>query len=376
MSAVHLHHICLLVLPVFCYNKNMKILLTQFHYKKDYKPVEAAGAALLYAVLAFPSLVYLGIVTARNFLYKKRILKTYRPHPYTISVGNLTTGGTGKTPLTAEIANYFSKKGDFPAILSRGYGGELSNKEVNVISDGVNINFSAKEAGDEPFWLAQHCPKTAVLTCSSRVKAAKYAKDKLHCTKLILDDGYQHRKIERDLNILVVDSEKQFSNGCVLPLGALREPVSEIKRADKIVVVNKSPNDKRAKAYSRFLKKKYDKPSFVCSMMPDSVYNIISHESIDDSKAVIAFSAIAQPEQFYKYLRRFDVMAVKDFPDHHIYTKADLNELKALMKKHHATAMVTTEKDAVKLREFVSDNDAIFALKLRPVVDLKGLLDE
>lgn len=357
---------------------DIKVLLTQFHYKKkgDYKPLEAVGAAVLYAGLALPSLVYLCIVQTRNFLYKKKILKTYRPHQYTISVGNLTTGGTGKTPVTAEIANYFSKKGDFPAILSRGYGGELSNKDVNVISDGENINFSAKEAGDEPFWLAQHCPKSAVLTCSSRAKAAKYAKDRLHCTKLILDDGFQHRKIERDLNILVVDSEKQFSNGCVLPLGALREPVSQIKRADRIVVVNKNFNDKKAKTYARFLRKKYNKLSFVCSMVPDSVYNIANDEPIDDSKAVIAFSAIAQPEQFYKYLRRFDVMFTKDFPDHHIYTKDDLKLLKSLMQKYNAQAMITTEKDAVKLKEIASPQDEIYALKLKPELDLKGLLDE
>ena len=177
-------------------------------------------------------------VKIRNFLYNKNILKTYNPHTYTVSVGNLTTGGTGKTPITSEIANYFAKKGDYPAILSRGYGGKIPNIEVNVVSDGTSINYTAQEAGDEPVWLAKHCPACAVLTCASRVKAAKFAKNKLHCTKLILDDGYQHRKIGRDLNILVVDSEKQFSNGLVLPLGALREPVSEIKRADKVIIVN------------------------------------------------------------------------------------------------------------------------------------------
>lgn len=355
---------------------DLKVLLTQFHYKKDYKPSEMLQAGVLYALLALPSIAYLLVVQTRNFLYKKKIIKTYRPHQYTISVGNLTTGGTGKTPVTAEIANYFSKKGDLPAILSRGYGGKLSNKDVNVISDGTSINYTALEAGDEPYWLAQHCLKSAVLTCSSRAKAAKFAKDKLHCTKLILDDGYQHRKIERDLNILVVDSEKQFSNGCVLPLGALREPVSEIKRADRIVVVNKNFNDKKAKTFARFLRKKYNKPSFVCSMVPDSVYNIADHSLIDEAKAVIAFSAIAQPEQFYKYLRRYDVMFTKDFPDHHIYTKDDLVMLKKLMEKYNAQAMITTEKDAVKLKEIASCEDEIYALKLKPELDLKGLLDE
>ena len=355
---------------------NIKILLTKFHYKKNYTPAEAIGAACLYALLALPALVYFIIIKIRNFLYRKKILKTFRPHHYTISVGNLTTGGTGKTPITAEIANYFVKKGEYPAILSRGYGGELSNKEVNVISNGEKINYEAKQSGDEPYWLAQHCKGAAVLTCSSRIKAAQFAKKELHCTKLILDDGYQHQKLERDLNILVVDSEKQFSNGCVLPLGALREPLSEIKRADKIVVVNKNFNDKKARTFARYLRKKYHKPSFVCSMEPDEIYNIITGKPLDEAKAVIAFSAIAQPEQFYKFLRRFEVMETKDFPDHHIYTESDLRELGVLKNKYGAEAMITTEKDAVKLKEIATDKDEIYALKLKPALNLKGLLDE
>lgn len=355
----------------------MKVFLTELHYKKDFTFLEGFTAGLAYIVLAVPSLFYLCAVKTRNFLYKKNILKTYKPHTYTISVGNLTTGGTGKTPITAEIANYFSKKGDYPAILSRGYGGKLSNKEVNIVSDGMSINFSAQQAGDEPVWLAKHCPKTAVLTCASRVKSAKFAKNTLHCTKLILDDGFQHQKLGRDLNILVVDSEKQFSNGCVLPLGALREPVSEIKRADRIIVVNKNYNDKKAKTFARYLKKKYSIPSYVCSMLPDEVYDIKNQDnSIDETQAVIAFSAIAQPEQFYKYLRRYDVLATRDFPDHHIYTKEDIEELRSLMKKYDAKYMITTEKDAVKLKEILDKDGEIFALKLKPVLDLKGLLDE
>ena len=273
--------------------KDLKVLLTDFHYKKEFTPVENITAGVLYTVLGLPSAVYWAVAKTRNFLYKKRILKSYKSPLYTISVGNITTGGTGKTPITAEIANYLAKKGGFPAILSRGYGGKLNNKNVNVISDGLTINHTAIEAGDEPFWLSKHCKNTAVLTCSSRVKSAKFAKENLNCTALILDDGFQHLKLQRDLNILVVDSEKKFSNGCMLPLGALREPLSSIKRADKIVVVNKSFNDKKAKAYARFLRKKYSIPVFVCSMVPDEIYNIKTNEKLSDSAAVIAFSAIS-----------------------------------------------------------------------------------
>lgn len=355
--------------------KDIKVLLTDFHYKKEFTPVEKITAGVLYTVLGLPSAVYWAVAKTRNFLYKKRILKSYKSPLYTISVGNITTGGTGKTPITAEIANYLAKKGGFPAILSRGYGGKLNNKNVNVISDGLTINHTAIEAGDEPFWLSKHCKNTAVLTCSSRVKSAKFAKENLNCTALILDDGFQHLKLQRDLNILVVDSEKKFSNGCMLPLGALREPLSSIKRADKIVVVNKSFNDKKAKAYARFLRKKYSIPVFVCSMVPDEIYNIKTNEKLSDSAAVIAFSAIGQPEQFYKFLRGYDVVGTQDFPDHHIYTKEDLDTLYKLKEKYVAQALITTEKDAVKLKEIAPENTDIYALKLKPVLDLKGLLE-
>lgn len=354
----------------------MKVFLTKFHYKKNFSIIEKVLYFPLYVLLALPTIAYWSITKTRNFLYKKDILKKYNPKIYTISVGNLTTGGTGKTPITAEIANYFAQKGDYPAILSRGYGGTISNKNVNIISDGNTINFGATEAGDEPFWLAKHCPKVAVLTCSSRVNAAKFAKTNLNCTKLILDDGYQHQKLERNLNILVIDSEKQFSNGSVLPLGALREPISEVKRADKIIVVNKSINEKKAKSFANLLKKKYNKPLFICNMEPADVYNIQTKKIIDDSMPVIAFCAIGQPEQFYKYLQRYDIMATKSYPDHHLYTKDDIEELKNLMKKNDAKCLITTEKDAVKIQALLNDNEQIYALKLKPSLDLRGLLDE
>lgn len=355
----------------------MKVFLTNFHYKKDFKTVgDFLTAGILFGILSIPTLSYLTITKFRNFLYKKNRISKFKSRVYTISVGNLTTGGTGKTPITAQIANYLHNKGERPVILSRGYGGKLPNKEVNIISDGENIYFTAEESGDEPYWLAQHCKGTSILTCSSRVKSAKFAQSNLKATRLILDDGFQHQKLERDLNLLVVDCEKQFSNGFVLPLGALREPLSEISRADKIIVVNKSFNDKKAKAYARFLTKTYKKPAFVCSIVPDSIYNIKTGETIKDNLPVIAFSAIGQPEQFYGFLRGYDVLETKNYPDHHIYTQNDLKELIEIKKQNNALAMITTEKDAVKLKNLISAEDEIYALKLKPVLDLKSILED
>lgn len=351
--------------------------MTEFHYKTEYKKTkDVLTAAFLYLLLFLPSLVYLFITQTRNKMYKDGKIKTFKSRVYTISIGNLTTGGTGKTPITAEIANYLRKKGERTVILSRGYGGKLPNKEVNVISDAKKIYFSAENAGDEPFWLAKHCKGTSVLTCSSRVKSAKYAQSQLAATRLILDDGFQHQKLERDLNLLVIDSEKQFSNGFVLPLGALREPLKEIRRADKIIVSNKRQDDRHAQTFARFLRKKYKKPTFVCSMIPDKIYHIKTGKLIDYDAAVVAFSAIAQPEQFYQYLRRFDVMATKDFPDHHLYNENDVKMLLKFMKENDSKAIITTEKDAVKLKGLIDENTPVYALKLKPVMDLSAILGE
>ena len=167
-------------------------------------------------------------VVIRVWAYKLHILKSYKSSLYTISVGNLTTGGVGKTPLVKEIADYYTNNEEKPAILSRGYGAKLDKKEINIISDGKRIFHNVENAGDEPFWLAQNCKGTAVLTSANRKAIAQYAQDKLKCTKLILDDGYQHLRIERDLNILVVDYEKRFGNRLLLPAGPLRESLCEI----------------------------------------------------------------------------------------------------------------------------------------------------
>ena len=352
----------------------MKVFLTEFHYKKQYNPLDA----FVFAGLLLPSVVYLGITKVRNFLDEKNILKSCKPNAYVVSVGNLTTGGTGKTPITAEIAKYYAKQGYKTAILSRGYGGKLKNKNVNVISNGEEIFYNSIEAGDEPYWLAQNCKGVCVLTCSSRVKAAEYAYKELKCSRLILDDGFQHQKLGRDKNILVVDSDKKFSNGCILPAGALRESLTGIKRADVIIVTNKKYTDKSAKAYARYLHRKYKKPTFVCSLVPDCIYNLQNEKPLADFKkdpAVIAFSAIGQPEQFYSLLSNYDVIETQNFSDHHIYTKEDLEELKALKEKVKADLFITTEKDAVKLKEIANDFDDIYVLKLKPSLKINEILE-
>ncbi len=348
---------------------NLKTQITKLHYNKDAK-------GFLFHILRFCSLFY-GIGSGlKNFLYDKKILTPKKVNAYVISVGNFTTGGVGKTPVVAEIARYYTEKEIKVAIISRGYGGKLNNKRVNVISDGINLYQTAEMAGDEPYWLAVNLNMCAVLTCADRYKAAKYAVENMGITHIILDDGFQHRKLRRDLDIVLVDSEKMFGNENLLPAGPLREGFEGFSRIDKLVVVSKNTDHTRAEKFAKIMAKKFftsPQPSpqgegenvLLCKVEPDYAYNIISGEHLNKDSEITALSAIGQPEQFYKFLEKdYKIKERVTFDDHHQYTKEDIENIEG--------NIITTEKDAVKLAPLGNTN--IYALKLKTVLDVESLL--
>lgn len=338
---------------------NIKTDITKIHYNKNPK-------GFLFAILKFCEIFYSVGSNFKNFLYDKNIVKQKKVQAFVISVGNLTTGGVGKTPVVSEIAKYFINNGEKTAVVSRGYGGKLNNKEVHVISDGINLYYNAQMAGDEPYWLAVNINLCAVLTCSDRYKACKYAVEKLGVTKIILDDGFQHRKIYRDLDIVLIDSEKQFGNSCQLPAGPLRESTKNIKRADKLIVVSKNIEHNNAEKFAGKLRNENSKPVFLCKIEPDYAYNIISGEHLNNKTEITALSAIGQPEQFYKFLEKDYIIKEKiTFDDHHQYIENDIKNIDG--------NIVTTEKDAVKLSLLEKSN--IFALKLKTDIDVKKLIE-
>ena len=302
----------------------------------------------------------------KNFLYDKKILKPKKVDAFVISIGNFTTGGVGKTPVVAEIAKYLVDKGEKVAIVSRGYGGKLDNKIVNVISDGINLYHKADMAGDEPYWLAVNLNMCAVLTCSNRYKACKYAIENLGVTKIILDDGFQHRKLHRDLDIVLIDSEKTFGNQNLLPAGPLREDDSAFKRIDKLVIVSKNVDHTKSEKLARIMQKKQGVDTFLCKIEPDYVYNIVSGEHLQPNSEIVAMSAIGQPEQFYRFLEpNFVIKNKYTFDDHHQYNFDDVKDIN--------DSIVTTEKDAVKLALLNKSN--IYALKLKTTIDIHNLLN-
>lgn len=353
----------------------MKLFISKLHYETNPNFFKK----LLTALLSVGSIPYGIITSVRNFLYDKKIIKSFLPENVTIiSVGNLTTGGVGKTPFTAELANSYVKKNRKVAVLSRGYGGELDNKNVNVISDGKEIFFSAKESGDEPFWLASNCPSVVVLTCSSRVKAAKKAIDEFKCDILIADDAFQHRKLGRNINLVLVDNVNKFGNEHLLPAGPLREGFSGIKRATALVVTNKSFDDESALKYCDVLKDKFSKPVYMCKLMPDKAFNIKTNEPLYQGASVIAFCAIGQPNEFFEFVKKdFYMHSAIVFPDHHSYSDIDVEMLLRAAEKEGVNFFVTTEKDAVKIKDLFGKfktSVKVYALKLKACADIEDIL--
>lgn len=335
---------------------NFKTEITKIHYDKTAK-------GLFVKLLEFGSIFY-GIGSGlKNKLYDNGLLKPKKVNAFVISVGNITTGGVGKTPVVSEIAKYLIQNGEKVAIISRGYGGKLSNKNINVISDGEKIFYNAKLAGDEPFWLAQNSKGVIVITTKNRYEGAKFAVEKFGATKIILDDGFQHRKLYRNLDIVLMDSKMGFGNEKLLPAGPLREGMEAFSRIDKLVVVSKDIDHSRAEKLAKIMSKKMKVKTTVCNTEPDYVYNIKTGEKLADNSEITAICAIGQPKQFYQFLNNYKIKQTIDFDDHHIYMEEELPD----------GIIVTTEKDAVKMKDFTRND--IFALKLKTSVDVNELLN-
>lgn len=361
----------------------MKNLFRKIHYSEPLCGKEKLAALVILPLSVVASLFYGIAVAVRNFLYDKGLLKSAKLPAYVISIGNLTTGGTGKTPITAEMANRLTETGRRVAVISRGYGGKLDINATNIISDGQTVFHTAEQAGDEPFWIAKNAPGTVVITGKNRVASGRLAIEKYNCDVLLVDDGFQHRKLQRDLDIVLVDGTRVFGNGFLLPAGPLREPVSNIKRADKVIIVNKTGtiND-CIPCIQEELKRKYGIESCVCGFVADKIYDISTGEQAKKISSAVAFAGIAQPESFFNLIETQGAKLAekKVFPDHYLYKREDVEALIEIAHSAGVNSIITTEKDAVKILPFVSNGNAhtsqvsVYALKLK--VDLGLDLEE
>ncbi len=209
-----------------------------------------AGDKLLVALLIPCAFLYGVVLRLRAYFYARRILAAHRLAAPVVSVGNLSVGGTGKTPMAMYLARLFIERGKRVALLSRGYGG-AGGDAVRVVSDGSRLLLSPAEAGDEPVLLARSVPGLIVVTGSDRYRAGLEAFERFQPDIFLLDDGYQHLRLKRDINILLLDAVRPFGNGWTLPAGLLREPLSAVRRAD-FIVWTRSGRETRCRTYPGF----------------------------------------------------------------------------------------------------------------------------
>lgn len=330
--------------------KNIKTNFQDIHYLRQ-KPNFA-----LNSVLKIAEFFYKNVINFKNFLYEKNILNEKKVSAYVICVGNLTTGGVGKTPIVANLANEISKNKKV-AIVSRGYGAKLSNKIPNIIKDNKEIKFQdGSLCGDEPYQLAKKVNKNVVvITSGDRVKACELAIIKFGAEVIVLDDGFSNRKIKKDKIILVIDSKMRFGNNHLLPLGPLREPIEEIKRANEIILVNKG--DENFSDAVNWAKNSFNLPLKQCIMAPKRIYNMQTGATVKKNvEKVISFCAIGQPVQFFDFVERYYRQELKiAFDDHHKYTYDDIKDLLKKADELNISVFVTTQKDETKLKSLIEN---------------------
>lgn len=321
-------------------------------------------------LLKIASIFYFIAYKLRIFLYKLNILKTEKLESVVISIGNITTGGTGKTPLVIEITKHLLLEGYKVGVISRGYKRKITstNEQGTVlVSDGQEIFTNYELSGDEPFLIAKKVPKAMVLVNNKKIEACKSA-IKLGAQILILDDGYQYIKLKRDENILLFDTENPFDNGQLLPQGKLRELPDAINRATAIILLN--PNNVTQEQYLDELKKikklAKDTPIFsmnyrIKNFQGLNIKTVLSPNEFTKFK-VISFSGIANPNSFLRSLRENNIHPVDHiiYPDHYHYTYDDVNHLVTIAKKYNIENIVTTEKDALKVEELCEASEATF----------------
>ena len=328
--------------------------------------------------------VFRGVVQLRLWLYRNRILRNHTLGCQVISVGNLTVGGTGKTPVVEVLARELERKGRRIAILSRGYKkvepgflSKLADKLLlresrrppRVVSDGKNLLLDSAMSGDEPYMLASNLRNVSVLVDRDRVKSGRYAIKKMGCDTLILDDGFQYLDLKPRVQIVLVDKTNPFGNERMLPRGILREPVKNIRRADVIFITKSNGNGTEA-LRARLEKLNRRAEIIECRHCSRHLVNVASRQqealSFLDGLKVIALSGIAAPRSFESELEHRGATLVDRvrFADHHRYTQQEIIDAINQAQEMGAGAIITTEKDAVRFPRLDRQDVPVYYLRV------------
>lgn len=308
-----------------------------------------ALAALLWSLSAG----YRGVLSLRDALYASRLVETRRLPCPVVSIGNLTLGGTGKTPMVESAARTLAELGARPAVVSRGYGRE--SRGVQVVSDGKQVLLGVRAAGDEPSMLAEQLAGIPVVVGESRYEAGRLAVERYGATAIVVDDGFQHRTLAKDLEVVVLNGRAPWGNGRLFPRGTLREPVRALRRAHVVVVTN-AEADAEIEAVSAVLKRENPRAGAL-----RAAYEVLGASLAPGGRLVpphalagrrlLAFAGLASPASLAKTALGIGVRVTElvEFPDHHWYAESDLALLARRAAATGAEGLLTTEKDWVRL---------------------------
>ncbi len=307
-------------------------------------------------VMSEVSKVYGMAMAMRIKFYKSNLFKTFRLPCRVASIGNITLGGTGKTPMTIYMAELIKSMGLRPAIVCRGYKGDYEHS-VRMVTDGAGIFMGPGQSGDEPYLMATKLSGVPVFVGKNRYASGMKAWKSFRPDMIILDDAFQHIRLFRDLNLLLLDAVQPLGNGHIFPGGILRESLDQVDRADAVVITRAEPNCRE----NRFFKENKiisAKPVFRCRHVPDTVsvlnsegmWEKCSPDNIRGEKC-LAFAGIARNEDFLRTLADFGCQPYDfiKFPDHHQFSRQDVKTILKTAQKNQVKFLVTTEKDRVKL---------------------------
>jgi tetraacyldisaccharide 4'-kinase len=312
------------------------------------------------------SMMYRGITDLRNWLFDSGIFKQTKLSAAVISVGNITAGGSGKTPFIMLLINLLSPSFSNIVVVSRGYG--RRSKGLKIVSDGNKVLMGVVESGDEPFMIAKRFPTIPVIVSENRVLGIKKAQEKFKTSLVLLDDAFQHRWVARDCDIVLINKNIDLRKERTLPLGNLREHPNHLRRANILVRTGAEENDHE--------KHKQDE---IAEVAPENIFNCefqiggvvdsdlksIGSEDLLAGKSCVAFAAIANPGQFVETLKqaKIHIDEFVSFPDHHFYSESDQTRLREKVKLHNSDFLITTEKDIVKIDPVLLNDIRIVALR-------------
>jgi tetraacyldisaccharide 4'-kinase len=314
---------------------------------------------LLLLPLSFLSLMYRLLVKSRLTLYNSGILKMHSLPCRVISVGNITLGGTGKTPTVIYLARLFKNKGMQPVVLSRGYKAKRSVATA-IVSNGTTTFMDPQEAGDEPFLLSQALRGVPVIIGPNRGLSGRFACEQFSPQVVILDDGFQHQRIKRDVDIVLIDRHHGFGNGYLVPRGILREPLSALGRAHIVLLTKQSESETDDQLKQQIRRHNPAVPIFQADYAVKSVKTFDKQKDVQldllNGKKVLALSGIGNPHYFSFLLKQSGMLVTEEWilPDHHDYSEKDSHRARDFLSR--VDYIVTTAKDSCKMdKKFFRD---------------------